>query len=166
MSDDLIEVASFRDYIGANVAKSKLESEGIRCFLFNDLLITWNWFYSNAFGGVKVMMGSAEAKKAFSILSAKPIELDQMDADAFTEQGAECPECQCSNVYEERIPRKLFFLFALLWYTSGFLLDAFDLWVPLLIVHGVAPVLFIIYLIHNWFKPISICANCGAQWAN
>ncbi len=164
MSDDLIEVANFRDYISANVAKSKLESEGIHCVLFNDLLITWNWFYSNAFGGVRVMVGDVDAGKALAVLSSKPVELIHIDPEAFADEEVTCPECSCSNVHEERIPRRLFFLFALLWYASGFIASALGVWVTAIVIQGAVPVLFIIYLIHNRFNPVSICANCGHKW--
>lgn len=165
MSDDLVEVASFRDYIGAHVAKSKLESEGIRSFLFNERLVTWNWFYSNALGGVKVMVGDSEANEALSILSAKPKQYEGTEEESFSHQTPTCPVCSCSSSYEDKFARRFFFFLALLWYSLGFIAsEFFDLWLAVVIFYGMAPILYLMYWSYRRLNPIRICVNCGKTW--
>ena len=58
-------VASYRDLPLAELAKAKLESEGIYCFLANKNHIAMNWLYSFALGGVKVQVKKKEKKTHF-----------------------------------------------------------------------------------------------------
>ena len=152
MSNDLIEVASFTDYIEANIAKTKLESEGIQCFIFNDIIVTLDWFYSNLYGGVRLMVSETEQKMAQAALAVEPIALDRLDREAFAGSNAQCPECLCFNVYEDRWPRLLIFL-ALLPYLIG---PAFVLLSLLLLVFYIA--------MKPRLRRKHICAICGHSW--
>jgi hypothetical protein len=69
MTQMLKTVASFRDLPLAELAKSKLESEGIPCFLANKNLIGINWLYSFALGGVKLQVRKDDAEIAEKILN-------------------------------------------------------------------------------------------------
>lgn len=62
-------VATYRDLPLAELAKSKLESEGIYCFLANKNHIAVNWLSSFALGGVKVQVRKDEFEVAQKILS-------------------------------------------------------------------------------------------------
>lgn len=68
--DDLVTIASFVDYILANVSKTKLQSEGIDCWLADDTIVTLNWLYSNMYGGVKLKVRESDAQRANTILRA------------------------------------------------------------------------------------------------
>lgn len=68
INEDLVTVATFRDYIQANVAKTKLQSEGIECWLADDFIITLQWLYSLAFGGVKLKVRESDRGHAHAIL--------------------------------------------------------------------------------------------------
>jgi len=48
MKKQLVKVSSFLWPLDANIAKSRLEADGITCFLFDEMLITMNWLYSTA----------------------------------------------------------------------------------------------------------------------
>lgn len=50
------------------VAKSRLESEGIKCIVLNELTIQSYNFISNAIGGVKLQVLKSEYKRAYKIL--------------------------------------------------------------------------------------------------
>ena len=65
----LITVASFRDLPLAELAKSKLESEGISCFLVNKYHIGMNWSLSFALGGVKVQVRAEDSGTALKLLN-------------------------------------------------------------------------------------------------
>lgn len=63
-----VVIRSYRDVTEALVDRSKLESSGIKCFLYDDNLIRLDWFVSNAIGGVKLVVSQNEAGEALKIL--------------------------------------------------------------------------------------------------
>lgn len=63
-----VVIRSYRDVTEAMVDRSKLESSGIKCFLYDDNLIRLDWFVSNAIGGVKLVVSQNEAGEALKIL--------------------------------------------------------------------------------------------------
>lgn len=67
MLDELITIAEFSDPILANVAKSKLESEEIYCFLANEELME-SPTLRTVIGSVKLQVKSSDAKRARQIL--------------------------------------------------------------------------------------------------
>lgn len=64
-----ITVATFQFPQDAYVLKSKLESEGIHCFLKDELTVQTDNFLSNAIGGVKLQILSMDFEKAKTILT-------------------------------------------------------------------------------------------------
>ena len=65
----LITVAVFDDLAVACVARSKLEYAGIPCFLENEHMVSVNWLYSNALGGIRLQVPTAAAAEAEALLS-------------------------------------------------------------------------------------------------
>jgi hypothetical protein len=63
-----VVIRSYRDITEAMVDRTKLESAGIKCFLYDDNLIRLDWFVSNAVGGVKLVASQNEAAEALKIL--------------------------------------------------------------------------------------------------
>jgi hypothetical protein len=63
-----VVIRSYRDVTEAMVDRSKLESSGIECFLYDDNLIRLDWFVSNAIGGVKLVVSQNDAGEALKIL--------------------------------------------------------------------------------------------------
>ncbi len=68
MKDRLITIASFPQAIQAHIARSRLESEGIETFIRDENIVTLNWLYSNAVGGVKLEVYEQDVPQALSIL--------------------------------------------------------------------------------------------------
>lgn len=66
--EDLVTIASFRDYVQANIAKTKLESEGVDCWIADDVVVTLNWFESQLLGGVKLRVRESESREARAAL--------------------------------------------------------------------------------------------------
>lgn len=64
-----ITIVSYRDLPLAELARAKLESEGIYCHLLNQYHIGINWLYSQALGGVKVQVRSEDKEIAKQVLS-------------------------------------------------------------------------------------------------
>jgi hypothetical protein len=63
-------IRSYRDLTEAMVDRTKLESAGIECFLYDDNLLRLDWFVSNAIGGAKLVVSQNEAAPALKILDA------------------------------------------------------------------------------------------------
>jgi predicted RNA-binding Zn-ribbon protein involved in translation (DUF1610 family) len=72
MRKSLIEVASYQYSSEAYLYSSKLQSEGIEVFLQNENTINTEPAWSNALGGVKLLVQSENAIKAKEILNAIP----------------------------------------------------------------------------------------------
>jgi hypothetical protein len=63
-----ITIVSFTYPLEANLAKGKLESEGIEVFINDELTAQVNNFYSNAIGGVKLIVKDSDYDIAYKIL--------------------------------------------------------------------------------------------------
>jgi hypothetical protein len=66
--DKLITVASTSHTYEAHLIKSKLESEGIPAFIKDEHVVTANWLYSLAVGGVKIQVAQRDVERAKEIL--------------------------------------------------------------------------------------------------
>ncbi len=77
MSEKLITVAAFNKGIKAHLSKSKLESEGIECFIADENVVNLNWFLSNAVGCIKLQVKESDAERAVKILKAMVEENEQ-----------------------------------------------------------------------------------------
>lgn len=65
---DLVTIHRFRDLPEADLARGLLESAGIRAWIQDDNLVRMDWFYSNAVGGIRLQVDSANAEAARQIL--------------------------------------------------------------------------------------------------
>ncbi len=84
MTDELVEVARFGSANEAAIARSVLEGTGIAAVLHQEATATWLWHYGTALGGVKLLVRSADADEARTILADQVAE----PADAGTRFGA------------------------------------------------------------------------------
>ena len=66
--DPFITVATFTYPHEAAILKGRLESEGIECFLRDELTVQVYNFYSNAIGGVKLQVRRADVSLVYRIL--------------------------------------------------------------------------------------------------
>jgi hypothetical protein len=62
----------YRDMPTAFVEKSVLDAVGIECFLQDDNVVRMDWLWSNAMGGIKLMVRQGDAQEAEKILSQGP----------------------------------------------------------------------------------------------
>ena len=134
MADSVITLWKYRDLPEALTVRAKLQSEGIECFLADENAIRLDWFWSNAFGGIRLQLLEENAQAAIDILSEEiPPTL------AAEEPGQEyvqprCPKCNSLDVkFEEYSGLSLAFLYA------------FSLPIP---IHS------------NYWK----CEECGQKW--
>jgi len=66
--DKLITVKTFTYPLDLAVVRGRLESEGIRCFVQDEMMAQVNPFYSNAIGGVKLQVRESDVARAVEIL--------------------------------------------------------------------------------------------------
>ncbi|MBN1367434.1 MAG: DUF2007 domain-containing protein [Dehalococcoidales bacterium] len=94
-SEKLVPIASFDYPETANLASTKLESEGIWSFVANEHIVTANRFYSYAVGGVKLMVRESDAAEATRILNiVEPPPENTLPEDV-------CPRCHSSKIRYE-----------------------------------------------------------------
>lgn len=75
----LITIASFDHPIEANLAKSRLEAEGIECVLTNEHIAGMNWVWAPTIGGVGLQVLEADARRALEILEGESDDEDVAD---------------------------------------------------------------------------------------
>jgi len=92
--EKLVMVASFRDLSEALLAKGRLETVGIDCSLSDDNVVRMDWFWSNAMGGVKLIVPESQVEAAFELLSC-----DQQVAPGGEGMPLiQCPKCGSQEV--------------------------------------------------------------------
>jgi hypothetical protein len=67
-NEKLITVHTFSLAPDASIIRGRLESEGIACFVQNELISQVAPFYSSAFGGIKLQVKESDAPRAIEIL--------------------------------------------------------------------------------------------------
>ena len=67
----LITIASFDHTLDANLAKTRLEAEGIDCVLTDEHITSMNWFWVPAIGGVRLQVRESDAERAVEILEGE-----------------------------------------------------------------------------------------------
>jgi hypothetical protein len=135
MTSDFVTIATFNRPVEAHLAKTKLESEGIVCFVTDEQLVQVNWLFPHA-GGVKLKVPAEHSQRARDILRPKPRLVVVADKDALIPEGEMiCPRCRSFDVYYHRFTHRLTALVA------GF----FGFLVP--------------WLSRKW-----VCKQCGYEW--
>ena len=94
-ANKLVTVATFSRAEEAHVSKGKLQSEGIWSFVADEHIVTTNWLYSIAVGGVKLQVKESDAEKAYQFLQYR-----QGKVTRYVEHATEnCPKCGSSDVH-------------------------------------------------------------------
>lgn len=84
---------TFLDSIEANIALTKLQANGIPCFLTNENINDLCWHMKIGLGGVQLMLDEVNFRKADELLRPDPILVED---DAIT--TIHCPKCNSTNV--------------------------------------------------------------------
>jgi hypothetical protein len=89
---NLVLLRRFRDIPEALLAKGRLESSGIECFLADDNMVRMDWFISNLLGGVKLLVEASDFREAAKILNEPiPLELQVEGVGEYVQPR--CPKC-------------------------------------------------------------------------
>lgn len=133
--EKLVTVETFSTPWEAQLARARLETEGIHSVIADENFVRLYWALSNAMGGVKLKVREEDAPRAAELLQDRcPIP----EIYLVTEEDAarpRCPGCRSDNLDFER------------WSRLGFIGSWVILGVPLPIPR------------RRW-----ICRNCGADW--
>jgi len=97
LPDGLVTIRIFTVVADALLAKTVLDSAEIECFLFDENVIRMDWFYSNAVGGVKLLVRARDAAAATELLNQKSPEEFAVDGAAAYKQPR-CPKCGSLDV--------------------------------------------------------------------
>ena len=85
--DDTLEIIKvFENAFEAELARGRLESEGIPSFLRDNHIVEANWMLSNAVGGVKLAVRANDVGRAREILDSAAPEMKD-------EGWGACPSC-------------------------------------------------------------------------
>lgn len=110
--NSLVTVASYSFPHEAQIAKSRLEIEGILAFIADEHTINMQWLYSNALGGVRVQVQAKHMESAKEILNQ---DLSHLVDEEFGEQTKVCEACGSYEVTPYTKGKKpAFILFLLL----------------------------------------------------
>ncbi len=145
--DALVTIAQFNYLAEAHLARSRLESEGIDCFLADENMVHANWLYANAIGGMRLQVRASDRASALAVLGQLADELHREHGAPGSTAGeaVDCPHCGGAEIYEQRFDRRL-----ALWSQLGMaLLGMMVAFVP-----------FALPL----FRRRMLCKSCGATW--
>lgn len=111
----LLTLATFDNAADAHVMRSKLESEEIPCFLFDEHSVTINPLYNITLGGIKLKVDERDVPIAMEIIEA----YKQTKPTNESNEVIQCPSCGSEELYSsfnsiKGIKAKLTFLFYLL----------------------------------------------------
>jgi len=67
-SNNFVTVLTFTYPYEVAIIRSRLESEGIECFVQDELTVQVNPFYSNAIGGIKLQVRESDLERTIEIL--------------------------------------------------------------------------------------------------
>ena len=108
MDNEFVTIAAFDNPLEANILKSKLESEGIECFLPDENIISVNMLYSTAVGNIKVQVQKKHLKNAKEILTRDEggLRSKTTDSESSIEALTRCPNCNSFHLEEYIIKKK------------------------------------------------------------
>ncbi len=75
----LYTLATFATPSEMHVVRSKLESEGIRCVILNELTVQSHNFLSNAIGGIELQVHEKDYKNAIQVLKESGYDIENTD---------------------------------------------------------------------------------------
>jgi tetratricopeptide (TPR) repeat protein len=101
---DLVTVETYSFPAQAHVARGRLEAEGIPAFVMDEGVVTAQWLYSNAVGGVKVRVREGDVERARRVLGGEYEEEANVG-----EVEPQCPSCGSTNVRYEQFAKRAVF---------------------------------------------------------
>jgi hypothetical protein len=132
--DNQVEIISFTFPHEAHIAKGYLESNGIETFLKDEMTVQVNNFYSNAVGGVKLMIKESDYEQGLLLLknsgyikessSNNSLKTEIVIMDSETDINI-CPFCKSCNINKKN--KKINFLIIPFYFILGTILPIYKL---------------------------------------
>ncbi len=101
-----ILLQSYDNYISAHIAMGRLEEDGINCWLQDENTVTINPVWTNAVGGIKLMVAESQAERALELIG----EYNHQQKATHL-----CSRCGSDNVELVTTPRKVSNWLSVLW---------------------------------------------------
>jgi hypothetical protein len=101
-------IATFSKPEEAHLFRTRLEAAGIPAFVQDEYFVQNDWLWSNAIGGVRVQVEDEDCEAVREFLAA---DSPQCPADAV---DVVCPKCGSHDTAPDEFPRRISFLFVLL----------------------------------------------------
>lgn len=89
---DLVMIRDFVNLPDALLAKTILDSADIECFLYDENIIRMDWLWSNALGGIKLLVKREDASAALELLHQETTAKIDLGNEGEYEQPR-CPRC-------------------------------------------------------------------------
>ena len=98
--DKIITFESYYDPMLAHIIRSRLEANGISCFIADENIIGANPLYNNAVGGLKLKVFEKDVERCREILAVEGDlhEDDHFEIDNESNTYVVCPFCASTNV--------------------------------------------------------------------
>ena len=106
MAEEPVVIRRFRDLIEAELAKGRLESAGIPSFVADENIVSMDGFYSNAIGGLRLLVEPQDAQAARTILD-EPIPEEIVEDSSLTSIQHRCRSCGSVDVSFETLDRAI-----------------------------------------------------------
>lgn len=87
----LVPVAVYSHPFEADIAQSHLQAIGIEAHVFTENIVQMNWLYSNAVGGIRLLVPEEQLLEARKIL--EEVESQTEDSYKTEEEDYPCPKC-------------------------------------------------------------------------
>lgn len=95
-----VTVRSYRDPIDAELARSRLEAADIPVRVLDQHLVSIQWLYSRAIGGVKVRVQESDLERAGELLD------EDRSGDLAQAPDRACPACGSPDFHRSRVQRR------------------------------------------------------------
>ena len=98
--DRIITFESYYDPMLAHIVRTRLEANGIKCFIADENTLGANPLYNQAIGGVKLKIFEQDMDKCREILATEGDlhDKDHIEIDAGTDTFVICPYCASTNI--------------------------------------------------------------------
>lgn len=92
---ELVTIKTFDNSIEAHLLRSKLRSQDVLCFLFDENIVSLNPLYDLMVGGIKLKVAQSDIEQATEIIEKS------VDSDLTSERAEiiQCPRCQSPEIY-------------------------------------------------------------------
>lgn len=92
-----VPVQVYQNYVDAHIIRGRLEEAGIDCWLKDEHTVTTNPIWTNAVGGIKLMVSEEQQNEAVSLLQ---------EFETVRKNSRACVNCGSNNIEYVSTPRK------------------------------------------------------------